>query len=132
MANENQNTTRIVIAVVGIVVIGGLWLALKSHRPSRDAVKVNKATVTAIDVAGRRATVEFIHSKSGQLISMDGDLPDDDKIRIDGKPATIRDVRVGDKVVLERKDKQILSVNVERELPMPESRPTATAPAGGV
>jgi hypothetical protein len=128
----NQNKTRIIIAIVGLIVVVGLWRAISSGKPS-GVVKTVPGTVTAIDVANRQATVEIKNSKTGEAFSMTGPLPDDSKIRVDGKPATARDVQVGDKVFITRQGKgtTILSVDVERELPTSKTKPTATAPAGG-
>lgn len=87
----------VVLAVIGLGLVA--WEMTRLMRPR--AFNVRSATITRIDPARRSGEVEFIHPKSGQLTIVAAEnIPEDCEIEIDGHPATVDDVRVGDTVAI--------------------------------
>jgi hypothetical protein len=83
-----------------IVIVGVLALALiaryvwKLTRPRTG--EITDARIVSIDVPKRMAQVEFIHPRSGRPLTLSGTVPEGCEITIDGAPARIEDLRVGD------------------------------------
>jgi hypothetical protein len=118
--------TRLIIAVVAIVVV--IVVGSEYRRQQKDSVRQIEGTITAIDVAARQASVEFVHPKSGQRFQLAGDVPADCEIRIDDKPATLADLKVGDVVQVKGTmgdNRRVTATAVWAT----RSTPTATAPA---
>ena len=129
MATKNENKTRLIIAIVGLVVVGGLWAGLKGWH---NETKYPRGTVLAVDPVARTATIEVIHARSGHKIKLNGNVPENCAITIDDRPAKLGDIRVGDRVLLERVGGDIKKVRVERVKAGGASQPaTRTAPAAG-
>ncbi len=81
-----------VIAIVVLAVAG--WRLMKLMQPREHTL--TSATITKLDVTDRTAEVEFIHPKSGQMITVAGVVPEGCDIQINGAPATMADLRIGD------------------------------------
>jgi len=116
---------RVVIAVVAIavvIVVGSLYR--KRHQTN---VYQTQGTITGIDVARRQASLEFTHPKSGQHFQLAGEVPEDCRISIDDKPATLADLKVGDTVRVEGTIDSSKRVTAKAIWAM-RTRPTATAP----
>lgn len=86
--------TRTVVAIATAAVIGGgavAWVLL-SGRAERN---VREGKIVWIDHETRIASLEFIHP-NGRVSEISGEIVPDCDIRINGEPATIDDLRVGD------------------------------------
>jgi len=57
---------------------------------------VVEGAVTFVDAASRRERLKYQDPKSGAAIELSGEVPPDRTIMINGEPATLADVRVGD------------------------------------
>ncbi|MCO6435613.1 MAG: hypothetical protein J5J06_00820 [Phycisphaerae bacterium] len=79
------------IAAVGLLVWGGFYV----YDEARPRVVSANATITAIDVPARTASVQFIHPRSGRKMTVSGDVAPDCEIMVAGKPAKLSDVPVG-------------------------------------
>jgi hypothetical protein len=88
---------RVVIALVGVaaLIVGGLYYA---QRMLSTRVRTVEGTLVQLDPAAHRAAIEIRHPKTGQLISIRGDVPAECDIRIDGRAATLADLRLGERV----------------------------------
>lgn len=84
----------IVVALGVIVVAVVAWKTVQAMQPR--AFELATATVTKLDVEKRTAEIEFVHPKSGRTMKATGSVPRDCSITIDGEPATLADIRVGD------------------------------------
>ncbi len=93
---RSLRTITIVCAAILIGVIVLALIVLKVTGP-RDYT-LPSAKVVAIDANTRTGTVEFVERKSGKTITARAVVPDDCEIKIDGQPATINDVHLGDKI----------------------------------
>ena len=92
----NRKITPRRIALLALVVIAGAALAW--IRSSASASEVADGTITAIDLATRRASIEIIIPATGATRELSGTIPGSCRIEIDGRPATLADARVGDRV----------------------------------
>lgn len=90
--NKSMTIGGIVVVLIGLLV----WQAIRMTRPRQYTLE--NATITRLDLATREGEIEFVHPKSGRTIPVTGQIPPDCPITIDGKPADLADVRVGDKV----------------------------------
>lgn len=59
---------------------------------------MGRGTIRSLDVATRQASVEVIVPATGLTRELQGDISTDCAIEIDGKPASLGDLRVGDSV----------------------------------
>jgi hypothetical protein len=129
----NQKRTRAVVAIIGIVVLvalggGGVRRLLHTE------VRTVSGTVTRIDPAARVASIQIVHPKTGQTITIDGRVPPDCDIQIDQQPAALHDLRVGDAVTVEGTvhwDRTVSAnwVRVSRAAPGSAGAPATSHPA---
>lgn len=93
-------TKGLLLALIGLIVLGGVsWQVWRLTRPRDYTLK--SATITQIDAARRTGEVEFVHPKSGQTMRVTANyIPPECEITINGEPATLADVRVGDTVAV--------------------------------
>lgn len=92
---------RLLIATGGIVVILAAVCIVVALCVPHEQVRTVIGTITHINLATRTATIEFIHPKSGRTLAIDGTAPPDCDIRIDGQPAQLTDLRIGEEVEVE-------------------------------
>jgi hypothetical protein len=123
--------TRIIIAVVGVAVV---VIAAVQYRKQREkSLRQIQGTITSIDVASHMAAIEFVHPKSGQRFQLSGRVPPTCDIRINGEPATLADLKVGEQVRVEGSidsSKRVVAKSVwVTRAPAPASAP-AVSPAG--
>jgi len=98
MATSNVKT-RLAVAVVGAVIVLGVasWIAnTKANKPPRE----RRGIITKVDYASRKGSLKFVHPKTNDAIEVPGEIAPDCVIEIDGKPAQITDVRVGDSAIV--------------------------------
>ena len=85
-----------VLAVV--LVVAGVAAIEFLRTSSRRFVHEASGTVVAVDPAARTAKLEMIDPANGATRQFDGAIPETCKITINGRPATLADLRVGDAV----------------------------------
>ncbi len=78
-------------ALIAITVLG--WL-----RTGASATEFGSGTITAIDTAGRLASIEVVIPSTGATRQLTGSVPEHCVIEINGKTATLNDLRVGERV----------------------------------
>ena len=88
--------THAVVAAVGAVAVLALILIIGSRLSRAESHTVN-VTITRIDADARTASVELVRPKTGQTIQLEGTVPPECEISIDGQPAALGDLRVGDR-----------------------------------
>lgn len=82
-----------VIVVVAVIIVG--WQVAKKLRPIEYEIK--DAKITKLDIAARSAAIEFVHPKTGLVTAVETtSIPDDCPVEINGRPAQLSDLRVGD------------------------------------
>jgi len=135
---RSAKNIRIVVLLVLVLAIGiVVW---RVTRPQAAVRELSNATITAIDAGAGTAEIEFVHPKSGQKVPLSANVGPKCSITLDGKPAALKDLRVGDKAnvrgILTKSllgsSVEPLEVTVKRgtgaaSAPV-ASRPAATAP----
>jgi hypothetical protein len=93
MATQPASKSRLVVVV--IIILGGAGLiGIRSLAPAPS--HEGQGTITSIDAAARTATVEAIDPANGNRRDYVGSVPAECPITINGKPAKLEDLRVGD------------------------------------
>ena len=87
----------VVLAITTVVVLG----SVVAHQVLREEVRTITGTVTRIDLQTWTASIELVHPKTGRRLQIDGVVPPDCDIRIDGKPARLSDLIVGEQATVE-------------------------------
>lgn len=95
-AARPKNNTPIVVGVIVILVAAGIWYATSDGKRSK--IIEAEGRVTFVDYEARQAEIELPDPKRPQPMTIEGEVPADCKFTMNGKPATLEDVRVGDKV----------------------------------
>lgn len=90
----------LIIVVVLVLLGGGAWYFLNG--PKYKMIE-NEGDVTFIDYASRKAEMELPDPKGGTAMVIEGEIPTDCAITIDGKPGDITDIAVGDRVRVKAK-----------------------------
>ncbi len=67
-------------------------------RNTTPVVEMGNGTIRSLDPVKRQASVEVILPATGTTRELQGDIAPDCAIEIDGKPAALADLRVGDSV----------------------------------
>lgn len=98
MAGASRTRLIIVVVAIAVVVVLGSVIA---HRVFRGEVRTITGTVARIDLQTRIASIELVHPKTGRRLQIDGAVPPDCDIRIDGKSARLSDLRVGEQATVE-------------------------------
>lgn len=91
-----ESRKRIATALIGVAVLAtaGLGYAYRELRPKVHTVE---GTIVQLDPESRRATIEIRHPRTGQLIDVRGEVPADCEIHIDGQPASLADLKLGER-----------------------------------
>jgi len=127
---------RVLAGLVGLAVVIALG-AIVAHRSLQPIEREIDGTIAEIDLESRTAALEFTHPKTGQTMTIRGEVPADCDIRIDGRPATLRDLRIGERISVHGQISMgrrvtALAVRVSRgEQPGPSSGPAPPATAPG-
>jgi hypothetical protein len=102
-----------IIAVIVIVIAVLAGLRSMAVAPSHEG----QGTITALDLAARRATVEAVDPANGRKRDYVGTVPQECPITINGKPAKLEDLRVGDLArVSVRSDRKAEKINGKRPM----------------
>ena len=120
---------KTIVAVGALVVVATLAVAV-TYRLLREDVRTITGTITRIDLETRTASIEFVHRKTGRTLRIDGTVPPDCDIRIDGRPARLSDLKVGQHTTVQgtiHRDATI-SANWVRVTRAADSPPTACQP----
>jgi hypothetical protein len=78
-------------------------------------------TITYIDLSSRSAGLEYVSPRNGQLREIAGKIPEDCDILLNGSPAALDDLRVGDRASIkvlwdtEKAQLQAVAVSVTRK-----------------
>lgn len=126
----NSARKMVVLVLVGIVVVVSLGIGVV-RRMTDMQVRTISGTIMSIDVQARTASIEFVHPKTGRTLQIDGTVPPGCDISIDGRPASMEDLRVGEQAEVEgtiHRDMTI-SVNwvrVSRTRNSSSTQPTST------
>ena len=91
----SNKALRVGVLVVIVLIIGGVTYY---RQMSRMTTREITGKVLAIDVAGRKAAMEFVHPKTGKAFQLDGHVPPECDIKIDGKPGQLSDLKVGETI----------------------------------
>lgn len=133
MAAGNKSL-RVGVLVVIVLIIGGVTYY---RQMSKMTTREITGRVLAIDVASRKAAMEFTHPKTGKTFQLDGHVPPECDIQIDGKPAQLTDLKVGETIdvfgtLYRNGNMEAKWVKVSRTAsqpsPAPSSSPAATQP----
>jgi hypothetical protein len=122
--------TRIIIAVIGIVVVITLGVTFMRLMPGEQVRTIN-ATIVSIDAVNRTASIAFVHPKTGQTLELKGSVPPECDIQINGKPAQMSDLKSGERAEVNgtiRRD-MTLSANWVRVTRAADTRPAANSSA---
>lgn len=120
----------LVVALLSLVlVLGAALVALRVATGQR--ARVITVTIKRIDPAARRAVVELTHPKTGQTLEIEGSVPPECDIQIDGRPARLDELRAGEMATVEAvmgRDASLSAnwVRVTRAPGPPASRPATT------
>ena len=87
-------------AVVLIVIIIGTVLRKRMHSSVTSVSKEVRGTFTFIDVEKRTAAIEIINPSSNAAMEVSGQVPPECRITLDDKPATLADLKAGDKALI--------------------------------
>lgn len=117
----------LLLTILGAAVLGGVAWQIVRAIPTPRVRTLANARITHIDAAARAAEIEFTHPRSGKVTRLNGVLKPDGQVFVDGEPATIADVRVGD--LVEVKGMVIPPDRVEAEWVRVTRSPSTTRPA---
>jgi hypothetical protein len=120
-----------IVALVIVCVAAVGWETVR--RIGRAQIRTVEGTIVQIDAATRQGAIEVVHPKTGKLLRIEGFVPPDCDIQIDGQPAGLGDLRVGEKARVEgtiHPDLTIIAnwVRVSRQDATSASQPAATQP----
>ena len=128
----------VVVAAIVIVVLAVAGWRIARQRQLPRVREITGATITMLDVARQTAEVEFVHPKTGRMIKLPGTLAPGCQIFIDGQPAGLADLRVGDVASVRGTIYSGYSVSVQADVvrvtragPRTQPAPTTTQAAGG-
>ncbi|HSW46813.1 MAG TPA: hypothetical protein VLM89_14730 [Phycisphaerae bacterium] len=93
MTSDQKKRIVIGMVVVTVVAVVAVRFAL---RYAASTVVTVPGKIVEFDPVARTATFEFIRPKTGEVTRLSGDVPEDCEIQIDGRPAGLADVKVGD------------------------------------
>ncbi|MEE8168931.1 MAG: hypothetical protein V3T70_00150 [Phycisphaerae bacterium] len=94
------NSNRTVPALVGFVLIVAIAAGVY-YRMTLTESHTLSGRIRMIDQANRSATLEIINSENGQTIEITGDVLPDCQITLNGRPAALSDLVLGDEVVVD-------------------------------
>ncbi len=106
--------------VAAVIVLAAATLSVVRSSGS-DIRKLDvDGTITYIDLSSRSAGLEYDSPRNGQLREIAGKIPEDCDILLNGSPATLDDLRVGDRASIkvlwdtEKAQLQTVAVSVTR------------------
>jgi hypothetical protein len=128
---------RIIIAVIGIVVVAMVGITVV-RRLTRERDRTITATILAIDPQARTASIEFVHPKTGKTLELEGRVPEECDIQIDGRPAKLSDLRVGERAEVNGTIHANITLSANwvrvtraaKTTPVPGTTPATTATSG--
>jgi hypothetical protein len=128
---RRQKKPWVIAALLILCVVAIGWET--TRRIGQTQVRTAEGTIVQIDTATRQAVFEIVHPKTGKPLRIEGSVPQECDIQIDGKAAQLADLRVGEKVRAEGTIYPDLAivvnwVRVHRPVAATASQPTATRP----
>jgi hypothetical protein len=123
------------LVVAGFAVAAILIAVLSLNGPG-EKVKTVSGRIRSIDTAARTASLEIVHPKTGEKLLLEGRVPLDCDIRIDDRPATLADLRPGERIEVEgiiHRDRSLSAnrVRASRVEATVSSQPASSQPAPG-
>ncbi len=97
---ENESVSKKVSPTkIGLIVIGVAVVALLIWQQLAGPVaQEGDGTITFLDAAARKAALEVVDPANGATREYRGDIPAECVITINGKPARLEELKVGDRV----------------------------------
>ncbi len=92
--------TRIIAVAGGILLVAALGL-VAARVVLRERHVEHVVKITRIDVQTREAAIELIHPRTGQPLEIEGVVPLGCEITIDGRPADLSELIVGEQAFVE-------------------------------
>jgi hypothetical protein len=99
MATAMHSKHRTRIAVVGIVV-AILACAFYVRQKARPQERSITGVITRLDAGQRRAELVFTHPRTGEQYPIEGEVAADCAISINGQPARLEDLNVGEEATV--------------------------------
>lgn len=89
-----------ILLLVGVAVVAAGGAGLLWSRSASPKVREVEATITFVDPVARRASIETTHPKSGAAVEVNGEVPSECMITVNGEPADLADLQVGDVAIV--------------------------------
>jgi hypothetical protein len=127
-----KKQTKTIVGIAVVVVVLGVS-AVQIIQTKLAVIEVD-GTITHIDLPSRSATLEFINPRNGKLVEIAGPVPPECTIELNGKPADVDEIVVGDqarvRVRWNKKTKRAIPVAVwvTRAGPPPGGAVTTSRP----
>ncbi len=90
---------QIISIVVVVVFVAGLALVTRLANPDI-RVFVVEGTITWLNAAERKMSIQYTSPRKRKLREKTADVPEDCEIILDGKPASLGDLKAGDLIEL--------------------------------
>jgi hypothetical protein len=125
------------LVVGGLIILCVIAIGLETaRRMGQTQVRTVTGTIVQLDAQTRHAAIEIIHPKTGKPLRIEGTAPPECDIQVDGKPATLAELRVGDRARVEgviHRDMTVTAnwVHVSRNASSPARQPPASQPLAG-
>jgi hypothetical protein len=120
--------------IIAAFAVFALLIAVLSLKGSPEKVRNVSGRIVSIDAASRTASLEIVHPKTGATLQLEGHVPLDCNILIDGRPASLAELRAGERVDVEgiiHRDRTLSAnrVRASRAETEPASQPASTQAA---
>ncbi len=129
MAQSASGRKILIVAFIAIVAVAATaWQVIRSI-PRARYYTAEGAIITAIDAPSRTAEIEFIHPRDGRVRRLNGTLAPNGQITLNGAPATVDDLKVGDTVTVGGMVGRDLTVAADKVIATRATQNPATAPS---
>jgi hypothetical protein len=129
MASATFRRRVVAAAGIGVAAVVAISLALQGATGTAHTVE---GIVSHIDLSTRTAAIELIQKKTGLPIEVSSQVPPNCDIRIDGRPADLADLRVGQRVRVHARLHTDRTITVEWVRAESDRPTTTSAPVAGV
>lgn len=102
----------LIVVILVVLAAAGVWYFMSTGQYKMIEAE---GSVTYIDYASREAEMELPDPKGGTAMSVDGVVPADCTITVDGKAATLNEIAVGDRVFVKAKLEKIKTSTGKKE-----------------
>ncbi len=101
MRHKRQRVSRRGFIIIAAFAGFAILIAVLSLRGSPEKVRTVSGRVVSMDTTLRTASLEIVHPKTGETLHLEGHVPLDCNIFIDGRPASLAELRAGERVDVE-------------------------------